>query len=233
MAIAPIIRAYAAKLDVSEGERAVVATLNTDEVDRYGTVIDPSGMDLKQYRSNPVVLWEHGQDVRGKVPIGRAAWVKYDKASRSIVGKTVFNDDEFSDGIFRLYQSECLRGWSVNVLPREWASPSPDEIRKRPELAECFCIYRETELGEYSAVAVPGNASALALAVSRGLWLPDTLKRGLGPPPLVEPPVPELPPLVGRSFGDALEATILAIRASAAQARAEEQARQDLRRGRV
>ena len=224
-----ITRAYAAsKLDVSEGERAVVARINTDEVDRYETVIDPAGIDLKAYRSNPVVLWEHGCDfgTRGSVPIGRAAWIRYDKTDGAVVAKTIFHDDEFSDSIFRLYQAEALRGFSVCVMPREFGSPTPDEIRARPELAECRCIYRKSELGEYSAVAVPGNREALALAVSRGLWLPEALK------PEAQT-TPELPPLVGRRFADVLESTILGTRAESARIREEEQARADLRRGKV
>lgn len=176
----PITRAYAAKIDVSDGERAVVARINTDTVDRYRTVIDPAGIDLTAYRTNPVVLWEHGQDVRGRVPVARSAWVKLDKADRSIVAKSIFADDEFSDGIFRLYQADVLRGFSINGLPKEYSSPTPDEVKKRPELADASTIYRATELTEYSAVSVPGNAEALTLAVSRGLWLPESLKRSAG-----------------------------------------------------
>ena len=58
--------------DVDAGRRWVVARINTDAVDRFDTVVSPSGMDRTEFLRNPVVLWEHGKDpVRGKVPIGR------------------------------------------------------------------------------------------------------------------------------------------------------------------
>ena len=53
----------------------------------------------------------------------------------------------------------------------------------RPELADCYMMYRSSDLGEYSAVAVGGNQECLTLTearsvlavVSRGLTLPAEL----------------------------------------------------------
>lgn len=271
-----IIRAYEATLDVSEGERAVVAKINTASVDRYGTVIEPRGIDLKAFRTNPVVLWEHGQDARGRLPVGRAAWVKYDRTDDSLIAKTIYNDDEFSESVFRCYQNKVLRGYSVNVLPREYSKPTPDEVKKSPDKADAWMVYRSSELAEYSAVSVPGNAEALTLAVSRGLAIPATIMRSLGrlAPPKApasasayldrlgdkwllrsvdaqvlgeystedeaikafeqfeNPPVePELPPLVGRTFRQALDETVHMIRTEAGRVRDDQKAQADLRRG--
>jgi hypothetical protein len=236
-----LLRSYEALIDdVVPGERSVVAKINTAAVDRYRTVIDPMGADLESYRKNPVVLWEHGTDVaRGALPVGRNVWVKPRKAEKDLIAKTVFNDDEFSRSLFELYKSGCLRSFSVRALAgRENCSPpTPAEIRARPELAECEWMYRSWELLEYSSVAVPGNQEALALAVSRGLWIPDAIRSTLPPsPPTTPPPVielppfpqkPELPAFAGRRLADAVEARRAAIRAQADDVRA----RLELRRG--
>jgi hypothetical protein len=40
-------------------------------------------------------------------------------------------------------------------------------------------VYRRWELTGYSAVSYPGNPAALAIAVERGLWVPDDVRRSL------------------------------------------------------
>jgi hypothetical protein len=209
----PFTRAYDAKLDVSEGERSVVARICTDVVDDYETVVDPAGADLTAFRKNPMVLWAHGlEDVRGTLPVGRCAWVKYSKPDKALISKTIFETDPFSDALFRWYQAGVLRGFSVfgKGDPEKCSPPSPAEIRARPDLARCLFVYRSWTLKEYSAVSLPGNAEALALAVSRGLEVPEILRSAFGATaptlspgkPPAPPSEPELPPLVARSYGE-------------------------------
>lgn len=169
-----IIRAYDATVDdVKPGERSVVAKIGGRAVDRHRTIIDPKGIDLASYRSNPIVLWEHGRDPqRGMMPVGRNLWIKTD--GDRLIAKTVFRDDDYSQELFKAYQDGDLRGWSVNVLAHEASPPSREEIRATPDLAErCDLIYRRTELAEYSAVAIPSHRDALTVLASRGIWIPD------------------------------------------------------------
>lgn len=172
----PVIRSYVAEIDdVKPGERSVIAKINTGSIDRYRTVIEPRGMMLEAYRSNPVVLWEHGKDPhRGTMPIGRNVWIKIDRGENpKIIAKTQFRNDDYSQALFEAYRDGDLRGWSVNILPHDHGVPTRDEIRMRPELRDCQTIYRTSELAEYSAVAVPGNAETLTLLASRGIWIPE------------------------------------------------------------
>ena len=77
-------RAYTAETnDVDRDARTVVATINTDAVDRYMTVVDPSGAQLENYRKNPVVLFNHGD---GSTPIGKNLWIKANK--NRLIAKT-------------------------------------------------------------------------------------------------------------------------------------------------
>ncbi len=189
-----ICRAYEAQIDsVLEGERAVVARINTGSVDRYRTIIDPMGGDVRGYNKNPVVLWEHGKDAqRGTVPIGRG-WVKARSSERDMIGKTIFAKDDFSQMLFEMYRDETLRGWSVNILPSEASPPTKEEMRSRPDLEACGMVYRKWELAEYSGTAVPGNAEALSLMVSRGYAISDEARAILG---TVPPPVPAPAPAI-------------------------------------
>jgi hypothetical protein len=245
----PIIRAFDAKLEVIAGERAVVAKINTDAIDRYKTVIDPAGMGLDNYRKNPVVLVNHGEANDG-MPVGRCAWIRYIKAERAIVAKTIFLEDEYSDGLFRMAQAGILNAYSVRICPdmKSCSSPTADEIKKRNDLAECYMMFRASDLAEYSIVNVPGNPEALALAVSRGLSLPERLMHDIGrresgaggdvggldsPPPIPPGPEPDLR-LIGRTLAQATAARLQNLRRTL-PARAREAARErlDLLRGKV
>ncbi len=169
----PIVRAYEATVDdVKPGERSVVAKINSRAIDRHRTIIEPKGIELANYRANPVVLWEHGKDpARGTMPVGRNQWIK--SSGDHLVAKTVFRDDDYSKELFRAYQEGDLRGWSVNVLSHDASPPTREEMRALPDLERCDLIYRRTELAEYSGVAIPSNRDALTVLASRGIWIPD------------------------------------------------------------
>jgi len=200
-----LTRDYSAMVeDVSTQERMVTARINTASVDRFHTVIDPAGIDLKAYEKNPVVLWEHGKDpTRGTRPIGQNRWIK--KMGSEIRARTQFYKDEYSQALFEMYRDGFLRGWSVRVLPAPgtFGPPTKDEIKARPELSrewkdesgswQCITMYRKGELAEYSGTAVMGNAEALTLLESRGIWFPDAARdMGESNPPgnmLVKPTI--------------------------------------------
>lgn len=161
--------------DVSKSGRTVTAKINTAVVDRYRTVILPSGGDFTNFIRCPAVLWQHGLDpTRGSQAVGSCSSVRYRKGEDDIVAVTRFKTDEYSDRIFQNYVDGTLTAFSVDFIPDMSGSSraTPDELRGRPDWAGAECIYRKWELTGYSAVAYPGNPEALALCVERGLWIP-------------------------------------------------------------
>ena len=186
-------RAYVARVtDVDPKRRTVVGKINTAALDRYKTVIDPRGIDRTKYTENPVVMFEHGLcPSRGAMPVGRNNWIRpaIGPSGPELIAETAFytkerKGDEFTERLFECYQDGDMRAFSVRVIPTGNCSPpTPQEIRDRPELAECEMMYRSSELAEYSCVSVPGNAECLSVhdarsilrCVARGLTLPDDL----------------------------------------------------------
>jgi len=164
-------RSFLAKIDdVNPKERAIVAKINTDSIDRYKTVIMPRGALLDAYRRNPVVLWEHGEDpARGSMPIGRNDWITSN--DREIKARTIFRDDAYSRELFDCYKEGWLSAWSVRMVNPEYSAPTPAEIGKRPELKDCRLIFRKWELGEYSGTTVPGNSETLTILEKRGIFI--------------------------------------------------------------
>ncbi len=165
-----IFRTFEASIDsVLDGERAVIARINTSAVDRLKTVIDPLGADVAHFNRTASVLWNHGLDpIRGTVPIGHG-WAKVRKPERDMIGKTKFAKDDFSSQLFESYKEGTLRGWSIKAGVHEAGPPTKEEIRSRPELEECETIYRKWDLIEFSATPTPGNSDCLTMLVSRGL----------------------------------------------------------------
>jgi hypothetical protein len=176
-----VVRSYDAMIEqVLEGERAVIARVASQEIDRFSTVITPSGIDLSFFNQrSPVFLFEHGiSALRGTLPVGRG-WAKYRKHEDDVISKCIFRDDSFSRDLFEFYKDRTMTGWSVRVLPNVnlCTPPTRSEIQVRPELVNCNVIYRASELAEISATSVGGNRDAISLLVSRGFLTPDEAAR--------------------------------------------------------
>ena len=167
---------YIAKAEIDDNERTVTAFISTSSVDRDGEVLLPKGADFEPFLKNPVVLWAHSYD---QTPIGKAIQLK--KSFKKITAKIKFAETEFAEEVYQLFKGGFLSAFSVGFIPKESHSPTPDEIKKRPEWAEAFIIFDKWELLEFSAVPVPANSEALATAVkSKSVKLSDELKEELG-----------------------------------------------------
>src|SRR5678815_1895613 len=97
-------------------------------------------------------------------------WVK--KSGNGLLARTQFNKDPMSHQLYEMYRDGALRGWSVHVLPNpeKTSRPTREELRANPTWEDLEFVCRGSELAEYSAVAVPGNAETLTVLAERGIW---------------------------------------------------------------
>lgn len=151
--------------DYDDKEMALTAVISTGAVDRQKESLDPDGVDLSAYRKNPVVLWAHNYDMP---PIGKAVWAK--KQDGGIISKVRFYSSdgsvgEFAKEIYQMYKEKYLSAFSVGFIPKEVLHGSEKDYNdpKRPNRT-----YKKWEMIEYSAVPVPANPEALALAFKDG-----------------------------------------------------------------
>lgn len=179
--IQTIRRAVEGATEVNRKTRTIRAVINDDSVDRYGTVIDPAGIDTSNYMAaGGPVLTEHGKGQHGPEQIGNATAIERGKLKgRSVLVADVkfweSGPTELPEKLWRRYSAREMRSWSVNVRALDHSPPTPSEIRSRPDLADCSTIFRRTEMLELSAVSCGGNANALTVEVHRGLELPAGL----------------------------------------------------------
>ncbi len=147
-------------VDVSPGQREVVAVISTPDIDRDGEVVLSDGLARKQYAGLSVLL-NHDQ----AIPIGKSLWVK--SAGGRVLAKHRFSDaTPLARDCFALAQDGVLNQYSVGFVPTDSGPPTAME---RKSYGDAVKIYRAWELMEYSLVSVPSNPNAVALAVSKGL----------------------------------------------------------------
>ncbi len=138
-------------------------TITTEAVDRDGDIIVASGMDLTNYRKNPVVLWAH--DYRA-LPIGKCTGIR--AVGSSIQAEVQFASHDFAQEVKTLVDEGILKGASVGFLPIDY-EPLPSGTGYK---------HLRTQLMEWSICAVPSNPEALALARSKGLHV-EAIERAL------------------------------------------------------
>jgi len=148
--------------EVNIGEKTLTAVISTDATDRMGESVLPEGIDQKNFRKNPVVVWAHDYSM---LPIGKAEFVK--RSGNQLISRMKFADHEFANEVFNLYKDGFLKAFSIGFIPKEWED---GDGKKTP-----YRTYKKWELLEYSAVPIPANPEALQLAVQRGIVHEDRI----------------------------------------------------------
>src|SRR3989304_5446049 len=135
------------KIDVQE--RSITHYISKKSVDRIGDIVLPDSIDDKNYKKNPIVLFNH----HGDLPIGKSLWRKPDLDG--VLAKTQFGTTPTADDVYQLNKEGILNGWSIGFIPRKWEFNEKDKVT----------TFTDIELLEYSSVSVPMNQDA----VSEGL----------------------------------------------------------------
>jgi len=111
--------------------------------------VDPTGWDLKEYKANPVILWQHNWTIPA---IGKATRVR--KSDKDLSGTVVFDrEDPFAALIEHKVRSGFITKGSVGMKPTkiEIIDDKKDPTR---------LIHREQKLIEFSVVNLPANINA-------------------------------------------------------------------------
>ncbi len=160
----------AAKGNAGQDLPAVLDFIGSDAtIDRYQETIAASGWKLDNYHKNPVFQNSH--------KYGDVLFTLGKSLETKVVNDALFHRVEFAVDVnpvakiaHGLYRGGFLNAVSVGFIPLKWETPSEAsnlntqasgkaQIRRR---------YLEQELLELSAVAVPANPNALALAIKSG-----------------------------------------------------------------
>jgi len=126
---------------LSEGE--VEFVVSTGDVDAHSERINVNGIDLKDYKKNPVVLWGHDGF---NLPIAKTTkiWKQDDK----LMARAMFYlKDEFAAKVYNFILDGFLNAVSIGGVVKTWG--------------EDGMTISELLMKEFSVVSVPANPNAL------------------------------------------------------------------------
>lgn len=128
--------------------------LSDETPDRMDDVILSDGWDLKNFKNNPIALFNH----QSTFPVGKWSNLRVEnKQLRGHLELAPFGTSERIDEIRKLVDAGILRAVSVGFRPLE---------SERREGTDWGMTFKRCELVETSLVSVPANANALAVAKS-------------------------------------------------------------------
>lgn len=129
--------------------------LSDESVNKYGMRILSAGIDMTEFRKNPIMLYDHDQ--YNRLPIGKWEDVKLEKGVLS--AQPVFDmQDEFAAKVAEKWEKGMLNAASISFEIME-SSDDPKLImagQRRPTVTR-------SRLREASIVPFPGNSNAYKL----------------------------------------------------------------------
>jgi HK97 family phage prohead protease len=138
--------------------------VSTPEVDRYGTIIVPSGIDYTAYLNNPIVLAQHDSD---QWPIGRCLGFAMNGENLEATIQVECVTEE-GKKLTKLINAGFVKAVSVGIIPTEYEEQTIDGNK--------VTVYTKSELVEFSVVSVPANRQAL-LKKSLKTLIKDSLNK--------------------------------------------------------
>jgi len=147
--------------------------LSEESVNRHGFITRTAGIDLEDFRKNPVLLWMHGRGDNGKkddvLPLGY--WDDIKVENGTITAVPVFDDnDDFAMTIYNKVEHGTVRMASAGLVPVEMAEVEAGQAKLRnpstgKELAATDKVLALTKsvMQEASLVDIGSNTMCLAL----------------------------------------------------------------------
>ncbi|MEG2067696.1 MAG: hypothetical protein RRZ65_08680 [Tannerellaceae bacterium] len=140
--------------------------IDESKVNSFGfrTMID--GVDLKQYKKNPILLWMHQRAFRGikdeVLPLGNVVNIRVEGeelGKRKLLGDALFDEkDDFAKQIGQKVEDGFIRMVSAGLDPLEWSDAIELKLPGQSRLT-----LTKSKLFEVSIVDIGSDDGALAL----------------------------------------------------------------------
>lgn len=151
--------------------------ITTSALDRYNDIVQPNGVILDHYKSNPVVLFNHNS--YSELPIGKNLDIYAE--GDGLVGITQIHSlTSLAADVLKLLKGGFLKATSIGFIPLGWLdrTPNDDEKLYPSWFGETVREYTKWEMLEYSIVSIPANPTAL-IQNSFGAALHEALEKNV------------------------------------------------------
>lgn len=133
--------------------------ISTSSLNSYGTRVLTSGIDISQYKRNPILLWMHRRPVYNDspLPIGKVENLRID--GDKLIGSLLFDEtDDFAKKIKQKWEGGFLNMVSIGASVIE-LSESPEDLLQ----GQTRMTIKKCKLEEISVVDIGANDEALRL----------------------------------------------------------------------
>lgn len=130
--------------EYDEAERTITMIGSTETADRVGDIVKMAGVDLENYKKNPIILFNHDYD---KV-VGKALDVQV--IDSKLIFKIQFADTDFGREIYYLLKNGYMNASSIGFIGKDY---EPNDFGG--------LTFTKIELLELSIVSVPCNPNAI------------------------------------------------------------------------
>jgi len=134
----------------AQGDKPIIVEglANRAVIDRGNELIPGNAWDLDNFKKNPVLLFQHGRDMRiGSMPIGKVTGIKTNEDGLTIRGEIMESENEDFKFLAKLIKSGILKTFSVGFNPIEMDTREDDGVT----------VISKAELLEVSVVNIPMN----------------------------------------------------------------------------
>lgn len=131
---------------LQEGE--VEFVVSTGAWDAHGERINVDGIDFKDYKKNPVVLWGHDGF---NLPIARTTKI-WKEAGKLMARAKFYLKDDFANKVYNYILDGFLNAVSIGGMVEEWGSDG--------------LTISKLVMKEFSVVSIPANSEALVASKS-------------------------------------------------------------------
>lgn len=142
----------------TDEDRTLKFIASQEVVDRDGDLIKIDGLDIKNYKNNPIVLWAH--DHKG-LPVGKGV---FKKQGDQMTIKVKFAEPEvysFADTVYKLAKGGYINAVSLGMIP-DWDSIEyPTNMKIKGKTVRR--LVAKAEVLECSLVPCPSNQNATGI----------------------------------------------------------------------
>ncbi len=157
--------------------RVIQYTFTDERVDRYGDIVRAKGVDLTNFKKNPVIMTFHNYN---QFPVGNSIKTWYDNSDNTVKGMVLFVDEfvdpsGLSEIAFRMASNGVMKAASIGFRVLESRSPDESE-REKLKMPRYGLIFEKSDLLELTLCPVPANVGANNTSyVQRGLFTKENI----------------------------------------------------------